>query len=142
MNRPIGALLRVEINATTLSDIAATSAKPEISRMSSAWMKENCYRVEASILAINCLDETTLFLSGGNVYEDTPVEVDLPITIGATQTRTLYLCKEHRYITLQFDNAVLLAFPVANLVALLLGCLLYTSPSPRDLSTSRMPSSA
>ena len=25
---------------------------------------------------------------------------------------------------------------------LLLGCLLYTSPSPRDLSTSRMPSSA
>ena len=25
---------------------------------------------------------------------------------------------------------------------LLIGCLLYTSPSPRDLSTSRMPSSA
>ena len=24
----------------------------------------------------------------------------------------------------------------------LMGCLLYTSPSPRDLSTSRMPSSA
>ena len=28
------------------------------------------------------------------------------------------------------------------LVPLLLTCLLYTSPSPRDLSTSRMPSSA
>ena len=27
-------------------------------------------------------------------------------------------------------------------VNLALGCLLYTSPSPRDLSTSRMPSSA
>ena len=27
-------------------------------------------------------------------------------------------------------------------VILLFGCLLYTSPSPRDLSTSRMPSSA
>jgi len=26
--------------------------------------------------------------------------------------------------------------------AIELGCLLYTSPSPRDLSTSRMPSSA
>jgi len=25
---------------------------------------------------------------------------------------------------------------------LMIGCLLYTSPSPRDLSTSRMPSSA
>ena len=32
---------------------------------------------------------------------------------------------------------------VAALIGLLLlGCLLYTSPSPRDLSTSRMPSSA
>ena len=29
-----------------------------------------------------------------------------------------------------------------NLVAQLIRCLLYTSPSPRDLSTSRMPSSA
>ena len=30
----------------------------------------------------------------------------------------------------------------AEFVAMLLICLLYTSPSPRDLSTSRMPSSA
>ena len=30
----------------------------------------------------------------------------------------------------------------ADVQALLEGCLLYTSPSPRDLSTSRMPSSA
>ncbi|CZS03183.1 hypothetical protein CDFC105_81339 [Clostridioides difficile] len=27
-------------------------------------------------------------------------------------------------------------------LVLAIGCLLYTSPSPRDLSTSRMPSSA
>ena len=32
-------------------------------------------------------------------------------------------------------------FPGA-LVPGIMGCLLYTSPSPRDLSTSRMPSSA
>ena len=32
--------------------------------------------------------------------------------------------------------------PVARLEALPYACLLYTSPSPRDLSTSRMPSSA
>ena len=29
-----------------------------------------------------------------------------------------------------------------RMIDLLKGCLLYTSPSPRDLSTSRMPSSA
>ena len=32
--------------------------------------------------------------------------------------------------------------PVANKDAFYKACLLYTSPSPRDLSTSRMPSSA
>ena len=31
---------------------------------------------------------------------------------------------------------------VIHLISLYEGCLLYTSPSPRDLSTSRMPSSA
>ena len=36
-----------------------------------------------------------------------------------------------------------LAFVMAGAVAVTFtGCLLYTSPSPRDLSTSRMPSSA
>ena len=33
-------------------------------------------------------------------------------------------------------------FPVPTVEALDRDCLLYTSPSPRDLSTSRMPSSA
>ena len=32
--------------------------------------------------------------------------------------------------------------PRAEMLAELMSCLLYTSPSPRDLSTSRMPSSA
>ena len=32
--------------------------------------------------------------------------------------------------------------PVFAAVITVMGCLLYTSPSPRDLSTSRMPSSA
>ena len=33
-------------------------------------------------------------------------------------------------------------FEVMSIPTLILFCLLYTSPSPRDLSTSRMPSSA
>ena len=37
---------------------------------------------------------------------------------------------------------VLLAILVSSLLLVLGACLLYTSPSPRDLSTSRMPSSA
>ena len=37
---------------------------------------------------------------------------------------------------------VLLALSLGYLVNRVIDCLLYTSPSPRDLSTSRMPSSA
>ena len=38
-------------------------------------------------------------------------------------------------------KAILLSFRI-NKMTMSKGCLLYTSPSPRDLSTSRMPSSA
>ena len=40
------------------------------------------------------------------------------------------------------DLTVLLAGFASPALFAILGCLLYTSPSPRDLSTSRMPSSA
>ena len=36
----------------------------------------------------------------------------------------------------------LLGYWIYNAVKLVLDCLLYTSPSPRDISGSRMPSSA
>ena len=39
----------------------------------------------------------------------------------------------------RFDRKISLLFLYSGFVV---GCLLYTSPSPRDLSTSRMPSSA
>ena len=39
------------------------------------------------------------------------------------------------------NNVALIALSLSP-VAVAIGCLLYTSPSPRDLSTSRMPSSA
>ena len=43
-----------------------------------------------------------------------------------------------RFISLAVVNLA----GVPSIVHALFGCLLYTSPSPRDLSTSRMPSSA
>ena len=57
--------------------------------------------------------------------------------------------KEHEWITLEGDVATI---GITKHATEMLGdivfaelpenCLLYTSPSPRDLSTSRMPSSA
>ena len=49
-----------------------------------------------------------------------------------------YLCMA-RQIEVEFPKAISLA---AKNYALLISCLLYTSPSPRDRTRSRMPSSA
>ena len=45
-------------------------------------------------------------------------------------------------LSLTEDTPVVEAEPAADLPEPATACLLYTSPSPRDLSTSRMPSSA
>ena len=47
-----------------------------------------------------------------------------------------YTVKNRKGVTL-IELTVVIA-----IILLLISCLLYTSPSPRDLSTSRMPSSA
>ena len=41
-----------------------------------------------------------------------------------------------------YSNLRLFGYSENDVIVTLYSCLLYTSPSPRDLSTSRMPSSA
>ena len=55
--------------------------------------------------------------------------------------------KPESYVMTLLDSGVPMTFagsdePCAYVEIKSIGCLLYTSPSPRDLSTSRMPSSA
>ena len=57
------------------------------------------------------------------------------VQIGATATLDVALAQQGRQVTGQLTEAQ--GLPAQQQV-----CLLYTSPSPRDLSTSRMPSSA
>ena len=61
----------------------------------------------------------------------------------------LFYTKEHEWIRMDGDIATIgitdhAQDALTDIVYIELpeGCLLYTSPSPRDLSTSRMPSSA
>ena len=60
--------------------------------------------------------------------------------IGLACARALLLRGAH--VTLAGRDAATLAAAMQELRPLGEVCLLYTSPSPRDLSTSRMPSSA
>ena len=46
------------------------------------------------------------------------------------------------FFDLARDGCKQAAQEIGGIECLYIGCLLYTSPSPRDLSTSRMPSSA
>ena len=47
-----------------------------------------------------------------------------------------------KYIAKLLDMPYIKVYEVATFYSMFNFCLLYTSPSPRDLSTSRMPSSA
>ena len=60
------------------------------------------------------------------------------VLIAALVGTFIYLGEEVARPFLLFILGVLAVFGIFTLFA----CLLYTSPSPRDLSTSRMPSSA
>ena len=70
------------------------------------------------------------------------VSVMLSLSMGVRQSLGLFL----QPLTGDIDISIAgftLAIAVQNLMwGLFQPCLLYTSPSPRDLSTSRMPSSA
>ena len=82
------------------------------------------------------------------------VLIDLPLKLGnflglrQTCIHHVLVVLNEGHISLELGVEMILA--LAELVTLLLEggpvaplpCLLYTSPSPRDLSTSRMPSSA
>ena len=49
---------------------------------------------------------------------------------------------EHGYLFATLESNINYNVPTVGFLAHVDTCLLYTSPSPRDLSTSRMPSSA
>ena len=62
---------------------------------------------------ISATEDTVIFKPGASLYDDVPLA----------------------YVVCD-------AYPDTKVLDCLKTCLLYTSPSPRDLSTSRMPSSA
>ena len=87
---------------------------------------------------------TTNFLGQVNSIEKSihDVEVFLGIFIGAvTFTGSVVAFAKLRGLLSSAPKA-LPGSHWLNLAMILIACLLYTSPSPRDLSTSRMPSSA
>ena len=64
------------------------------------------------------------------------------IAVRCTQERSQMLNKELALNMLKEKLAVVMQEQQTKDLAAIRYCLLYTSPSPRDLSTSRMPSSA
>ena len=82
--------------------------------------------MKRSLLAIGLA-----LIVGGMAHAKTPKEVLEPY-----KSYRAALAEKNK------DEAAVFAFEAWQKAEKLMGCLLYTSPSPRDLSTSRMPSSA
>ena len=84
-------------------------------------------------------DFSFLAINGG-IYEDSDIDINVwgPINNEANACNFM-LNNEPARSTYAEDNSNPLNFDLTGLTNT---CLLYTSPSPRDLSTSRMPSSA
>ena len=71
---------------------------------------------------------------------DVPLaEIETILAAGDAQQRAAVVEQHLRRLEAELDRT---RMAVVSLRRLLRPCLLYTSPSPRDLSTSRMPSSA
>ena len=90
---------------------------------------------EISVVKINCDVERALYVA--SILHDVGVSM-----LGPNEPDDMHREYSHRIILEnrdELDNAC--GCSVAEKAAII-ACLLYTSPSPRDLSTSRMPSSA
>ena len=89
-------------------------------------------RIAAAFVALVVASSATLVI---------PVAVRRVIDFGFSDERTGMI---DTYFGVMILVVAVLALASASryYLVMTLGCLLYTSPSPRDLSTSRMPSSA
>ena len=83
-----------------------------------------------------------------NIFEETPEHANRIVTsspvLSHKKLNTLLKSKRFKSqeFRLVFSKSEALESALINLGDKVKSCLLYTSPSPRDLSTSRMPSSA
>ena len=63
-------------------------------------------------------------------------------TIGATAAAAVYATGSATWKDVEFEPALSASISAGTLKTMIFACLLYTSPSPRDRTRSRMPSSA
>ena len=89
--------------------------------------------VENNIFSINIESESELERII-KIVEEVDKKVDCAIRVNPDIS-----AESHPYITTGLKTS---KFGVTSQVALTMSCLLYTSPSPRDATLSRMPSSA
>ena len=102
-------------------------------------MSEDYSNKNVSILNVgNVLVDIEISISSKQLSE-IPIQKGRAIEINSDEL-AFYLSKYKSQITDQYLGGSI--FTTAATSSVFKICLLYTSPSPRDLSTSRMPSSA
>ena len=126
------------ININTVLDSILTNEIIKISEIQN--INFTLYDIDGSLIGSTVSDEETQSLSN-QVLTDLEKSEDSKIVITKSGDETLLRSSFSYIFNINEKPIWILNFPYID-DDRLNTCLLYTSPSPRDLSTSRMPSSA
>ena len=104
------------------------------------WVGSSNYTVTSSLVH---LDESNERMGIGTVSPSSKLEVISNDNVGTTKIISAYSLSESQSTSLGYNSIMgSYSLDVKTLSTQPISCLLYTSPSPRDRTRSRMPSSA
>ena len=123
---------RININTASAEVIASLNSAPVVSTVSVDAFLARRQQTGFMGFSRGDIQEAETAIIGGNPVGARPVANMLQVNSQFFQINAKVTLGDSLYCM----KTLVLREPLAQ------GCLLYTSPSPRDLSTSRMPSSA
>ena len=133
----LGSLVRGNRNGIAVADIASESDLDQLSSYGEVVVMESGVNAAGNLIACNnhgAVVGMTIPGPGCEVISD---------VLGVPANRVRIAGQDTVGSSLVVNDAGILAHPdITEMEAAIVSCLLYTSPSPRDVEESRMPSSA
>jgi hypothetical protein len=122
--RPFAVFIHIELNLSTLSDIALKFGSPTITDMSNTWDKCNCVSTKITIVGFNTVNDKIIILSGADshLYNDLQFQIKLPFHFGGRSDdpiKFINVTTENDMVFFTINNIVFMAFPLQYFIKLL-----------------------
>lgn len=123
VDKPLGVQLSIEINMSTLDNLAKTGTPPTIDDMSQAWFEYHCVSAKFGIAAINSINGKVLIHAGSDscIYRDFDFDIKLPFCVGTKEDSLLKIASNDNFIFMSFEEVVIMAFPTSYIINSLTG---------------------